>query len=487
MTLLFNSLIHSRSEMGNSEFYRKIAAQKLQTIIDSHGYTGPWAMWGFQENSGAGTAVDNEQGDAAADMTLSNAGMWSSDGWYKSYGYPGQRGMYGLGIKNDGGTSGYYGTVADCENIDLNGLTKATFVLVVKANSDGEGNFGRGFQRGDSGYAFFLRNDSGTACEPVLQLVDSGGINQMGTAGTPLVNGYWHVIVYTFDGTQALGSRVKLLIEGKPVAVTNDVMESALVDTSDVLYILDRSANDRAWDGEHGLLAIIPGVAFTESEAQELVELRGLFQPTAGNMPTIPTTGLRRGMMAYDFDGAADPNSDHLTSFQLQPLKTQSGSLLMWLTPDNVTLDAAILSSSVYGATDDEFFPYILNNNLEIFLRLNGAISWRGRSAAAVFDFINKPYFISVTSDGSLTRAYLGGTSITLNNVTGVNSGQWFGDATDSNAISMAVIARAALTAPFNGKQQKLAIYDRPLPQYILQRINASRCDANGPLWLPNW
>lgn len=194
------------------------------------------AQYHFGE--GSGTAVDNEQGDAAADMTLSNAGMWESS--IRKFGYK-------FSIGADGGTSGYSGAIAHCANIDFDGESNLTARIWFRASDAGEAGEGRLISKA-SALEIYLKNTD----EIAFVLNTAGGSTEVVTTTSPLDGEWdkWHLLILTYDGTTKT-----LYLDGK--AILNSTAEAgAIVDTAEnIMYILDNAANTRAFDGQMGCLA----------------------------------------------------------------------------------------------------------------------------------------------------------------------------------------------------------------------------------------
>jgi hypothetical protein len=142
----------------------------------------------------------------------------------------------------------------------------------------------------------------------------------------------------------------------------------------------------------------------------------------------------------------------------------------------------------VEGATDDEYFMEfrgdVAGDPIDVWNLVNGAVSW---SARTPINLINPNVnMISIRSDGALNRTNFNGNDIVLTDTNGVNAGQWLNDAPDGNVFSLAVERRAALTRPFNGRQQGMLIYDRELSQLEHQQIWARGFTPRGPRWYPD-
>lgn len=475
MTLLFDLDVFNEREGRNKAFQRKIFAAAIEAII---GTSLPYALYGFQENSGAGLTADNEEGTAAADMILSNAGMWSGAGWY----VPPASKALGLGLQNDGGVSGYVGTVPDVPNINMDGESFATWIFVFNARGTGEGGFGRLIEKGSAYRTYFQ------AANEIRHGIYNGVWRSVRT-GPNVAYDHWNCLVIVYDGTQAVNSdRLKMYLNGRDVSTTHSPdIPATISDVGNPLYFLDNSGNLRACDGRLGCAALIPGYAMSLAQAQSLVELRAVFQPPVVNQPGIIANGMFGGPV-YNLDGAAHPNSDHLYTYQVEPLKTTSGTLIMGFTHDDLTVDSTLFSLSTDGVDADEFQMRLAgteaNDPLCIFQRTAGIATWRANFPGGL---ISGPFNIfAITSNGVITRGFFNLNEIILTDLIGANAGQWFGLSNNADVFSIGVRRIVVLDRPFNGRVWFLKIYDEPLSPLQLQQIINKKITPQGPRWYPD-
>ncbi len=461
MTVLLDMDVHSPSEAKNLAFYRKIHKAKIQEILDGAGISTPWALYGFQEDGGIGTDIDNEQGDAAADMTLNDAGMNSGDGWYAPNRGWGSAGMRGFGLQNDNGVSGYIGTIPHSAPIDLDGQQRATFIYVVKASSDGEAASGRVFEKNNT-----------------ISWINANRVDfYNGATAFTIANSFpydeWNVVVISFNGTAALGSRTQIYVNGID-STSVDPTLATIVDTGTAMSILDRPANDRAFDGNIGLLSIIPGYTFTQANVDSIREIRGLFQPTVAQVPVIQTPGAW-GPSEYKFDGAGD----NLTTSQTSPLKTSQGSLLFWLTINSLAAYQSIISFSregiAFGTSDEMVFDINAtpNANVIVALRVGGVINFAASFPLGGF-MPGQNVFVAVTSDGSTIRGYLDGEEVTLTFSTGANTGQWTDLAVLSDRFSIGAIRRNTVQNSSSASVPKTVLLDEAFSPIQIAKIAQS-------------
>lgn len=481
--LIFDGIVDTVGRMSNGAFYRKVTADRIAALAGAN----PHVIFGFQEDIVPGTTVTNEGSSGApGDMALTNASMWSGNGLYKHFGRSLQAGNKGYGLRGVGGASTERGTIPAHPGISAAGKQQYTWIYKFIMNGTGGGGGGRLSEASASHICF-----ANAANALAMSIYDGAAWSSNGTGAT-VVYGYPMELMIVFDGTLVGDvNRLKMYLNWRDVTVNiTPGIPDTMVDPSAYTSILNGQVAGwtRAWDGELGLFLAIPGRALTLAEGQELCELTGLFQPTVANQPLIRVPG-HLGAPEYDFDGAANPNSDHLASFQVQPLKTQAGSILLWFSIDDFIAGQIIASMNVNGATDDAMFGAYFRGDLagdtmEYTLRLNGATIDQLSSDINLFNSQSNMY--AIRSDGSAIYMFANGRESGVAVIVGGNNGAWFADATDANVFSFGALRRAALTVPFNGKGSKLLMYDRALPQYQIQQIYARGFGPNGPRWFPS-
>lgn len=477
MTLIFDSEVYTVREMRNRAFRRKITSEAIQAMYAAAGVIDPrFDMYDFQDDATLVGAINTGTSGFLGNMAWTHAGLRSGDGWYVPPQIPG---ALGFGMINNGGVSGYVGSCGSHSGNYLGATDKFTVIAIVKMVSTGEAGQGRIFQKDNN-------MDPGT-------LLYTFGTNQFemdigpGTAITTnnaFIPNYWHIVIVTFDGTQAFGSRCKIYVDGFD-KTAGDSTDATITDDGNIMYYLDNFANTRAFNGTLGLFAICPEIALSQAQAQSLIELKGLFQPTAANQPTIPP-----GQPVYSFDGAASPNSDYFLTFQNYPVLTQSGTLVCWV---NLRETAAnyntLIGTGIYNsaAANDEFFlsmaGSVASDPFEILYYLGGALQWWGRFGTTV----PMAYMVGLTSDGSLVRTYINGNLMATTDVLGANAGQWFGDAPNANYLIAGIRHRSTgLQQQFKGDGSKYLFYDRALTQLEIQKIQYNGLNASGqPRWYP--
>jgi hypothetical protein len=218
---------------------------------------------------------------------------------------------------------------------------------------------------------------------------------------------------------------------------------------------------------------------------------KSLAQATAGNQPTIHTTSPW-GPPQYDFDGAADPNSDHFfladTWFRsIDALPVTVGSLLVWFTPDVFTTEMFLAGSCTNGADSGEFWlgmdGTVANDPMEIVLRVAGVNTYQGRFAASLTNADKN--FAAITSDGSVLRAYFNGDPAAITDIVGANAGQWFASAVAATAFCAGALRRATQVLPFNGKMPLVVMYNSVQPGGEIKKVWESGYTMHGPRYLP--
>jgi len=89
-----------------------------------------------------------------------------------------------------------------------------------------------------------------------------------------------------------------------------------------------------------------------------------------------------------------------------------------------------------------------------------------------------------MTGDGAAYHMYHDGEESALTIVDGANDGKWFDYATDANVFSIAALRRAAVIAPYNGKESKVVIRDDVLsPIQIAKLAQSSALGWNRQYW----
>lgn len=478
MGLIFDMQVTRPDFAANLSFYRKATPDRFTALAAGN----PYSMYGFQGDEATLVGSYNEgTSGVLGNMAWTNIGLRTGDGWYSSAGMMLQAGMRGFGMTNNGGGSGFVGSVVSHSGNSVAGSEYMTIHVVFRATTAGEGGAGVLFSKEN---AYRLRF---SAANTLIFEVWDGAAWRGSDTGANVVYGYWHHLTIVFDGSLAAVNRIKMHLNGRDATVAGANIPAALVDDlGAVLYILDNAGNTAAWNGQLGLLMIQPDVPYTLAQAQSLIELKGLFQATAANQPTIK---IPEG---YDFDGAADPNSDHLRTYQVQPLKTTQGSVLIWFIPDDfvnlnvaLSLTTPIAIGAGYESQQLAFRGDLAGDPFNIFSQVNDTGIFDSLTFAQSLIIPSSLNFICCASNGITSYGYLNGNNMVVTAAGGANSGRWFAAMQNASVFSNGLVQRNTTVYPLNGKQSKLLIYDRPLSQLELQKIQYNGFGSSGPRFYP--
>lgn len=230
----------------------------------------PTAYWPFHE--GGDTAIEDIIG--GYDLTMSNAAGWSTKGPPLS--------RHSLLCEETSGdyTTTYYASISGAPVMaggafDLQGVTNATWIFWVFPRSIGEGGYGR-FWEGCGVYVFFENVD-----EIKLGLSGSTGLKYAGTNTSPFSAwNQWYFVALLYDGTQPLGSRKSCYVGDlagnlTEQIFTEDTIGPSLARAQVPIYIGDRAANDRAFDGWQDHIACWYGTTLTRNQLHLWQRLTG--------------------------------------------------------------------------------------------------------------------------------------------------------------------------------------------------------------------
>lgn len=480
MALIFDSIIHTPAEMGNASFYRKATPARFEAIAGDN----PFSLYSFQTDEPTLVGSYNEGTSGfLGNMAWSNAGLRSGNGWYSSYGYSLQAGMKGFGMVNNGGTSNYFGSVVGHSGNSVAGATKFSVVVKFLATSAGEGGAGHLIYK-ENAYRLYF-----SAANTLRFEVWDGAAWRGSDTGAKVVYGYWHDLKISYDGSLPAAERIELDLNGRDETVAGANIPAALVDDlSAILYILDNAANSAAWNGLLGLLALMPEVAMSLAEAQSLIELRGYSQATAGNQADIPPGMGIFGPPDYRF---VRTNNDHFLTFQVYPLKTAQGTLLIDFAADDVANEQILFGLSQEGvaalAADEltlEVRGDIVNDPLEWMRRTAGAVDLRLSTPFGAGRLGVRTRYI-LTSDGTAIYAYREGVTQVVSAVVGANTGQWLNSVANAN---VSVIGRSRTAAPIGdlgGRVSTIKVYDRFMPQTEAQKVVYNIHHSGGSRYYP--
>ena len=488
MTLIADFYPLNRGEMRNAAFRQKITRDSILAMYAAAGIAeadAKFDMYDFIDDPILVGAMNKGTGGFLGNMAWDNAALRTGDGWYCA---PEIAGANGFGMTNDGGVSGHYGSVISHTGNMLDSCTKATFTFKIKPSSDGEGNQGRIISKRDASnisYSIYMQNTN----DLLLLVTTNLGLSSWNFTLANLPIGFWSSVTIVLDASAANDG--VLYVNGNPVQGI-DIGFTSIVDAGPILYILDMYNNTRAFDGNLGYLGIYPDLAMTEAQARSLVELRGLFQPTAANQPLLHTPGTF-GVPDYDFDGVADPNTDCLYSYQTEPIKTPAGTILMWARLTANTLPYTLLALQTPLSAGAGTFQQLALINYGA--RVNDPMTlFAGDAALGILDdfeyaaseIVYKPIFHGLSSDGSQTSAYVNGSSSPITVRIGSNVGRWFDMITEPSVLSLGVMRRDILLNGWVGTISKLRIYDRALAPLEIEQIYQRNGGGPGQRFYPD-
>ena len=115
-------------EARSAAFVRRMVASKISSIVGGI----PFFLSGFNRSGVPGLVFPNEADPGTSDLTMTDLSTVSGSGWYV---HPAP-GSYGLGIGNDG-TLNQSGLIANSPCINLSGLKKVTYIVILRVCSDG--------------------------------------------------------------------------------------------------------------------------------------------------------------------------------------------------------------------------------------------------------------------------------------------------------------------------------------------------------------
>jgi len=471
MAVILDTSVHTAGETRGLSWRKKI---HLEAIRAMYGLPEDaiFDMYDFQDDPTLVGAMNKGTGGVLGNMAWDNIALRTGDGWYVPPQIPG---AYGFGMTNPGGAGAHYGSVSAHNGNSIDAREKATFLFKFKMNGTGGGGAGRIGEAGAS-YIIFA-----SAANTIAVSIYDGAAWHTNTTGANVTYGYWHDLAVVYDGSLVGdANRCKIYLDGIDVTtVTAAGMPAMLVDPGDIRYILNCAATfNRAWDGELGFYAVCPDLAMSQAQVRSLIESRGLFQPTAANRPAIPSGPGPWGPPCYSYDGAADPNSDCLVSFQALPIKTAQGTVIVWFTPEDMVNQQTIFGISEYGsAAEDELAIHlrgdIANDPIEWHCRLGGAVDFRLQIPFGA-TYFGVPTMVWFTSDGSTVRGGVNGEESVVAAAVGANNGQWFDHATDANVICAGASPLNTYQNMYKGRESKVVALDEPLSPLEIARIGQS-------------
>ena len=193
------------------------------------------------------------------------------------------------------GTTSYISVPADT-TIDVNSMGPFRISAWVYVDSDGENDEGRIVDKmagTDAGYRLFVFGESSSTVKVDFEVGDTGANTRVITS-TTLSTGAWHKIdaIYNSDRSG------DIYIDGAIATYSTDTTGATATadDSANALYIGNRAAGDRTFNGEIDDVRIYDG-AFTVDDT-ELDQIKGIFRYTVGTsldrIYRIKNTDLQR-------------------------------------------------------------------------------------------------------------------------------------------------------------------------------------------------
>ena len=229
------------------------------------------------------------------------------------------QGKFGKAISSNGTTSSIL--VAADTSIDVNSMGPFMIQAWVYVDSDGENDEGRIIDKmgaTDAGYRLFVKGQSGSTVIIDFEVGDTGANTRIVTS-TTMTTGAWHRInaVYNSDRSG------DVFIDGVLASYTTDTTGATATadDSANPLYIANRAAGDRCFDGEIDDVRIYDG-AFTVNDI-EMDSIKGIHHFTVGGtidtLVRVKDQALQRLSADFkswtDISGATSQTADTTTNF----------------------------------------------------------------------------------------------------------------------------------------------------------------------------
>jgi len=462
MSLLLDIDVTRPDFAANLSFARKLTSDRLTALAGGE----PYAFYAFQSDEAPLVGSYNEGTSGfLGNMAWTNIGLRTAAGWYQNYGRMRQAGHQGFGMVNNGGTSGFVGSVVGHSGNSVGGAEYFSLVLKFIATSAGEGGVGTLIYKEN---AYRLRF---SAANTLIFEVWDGAAWRGSDTGATISYGYMHDLVIKYDGTLAAADRIKLFLHGRDVTVPGANIPTALVDDlGAIFYVLDNDTNNAAWNGVLSALATMPNTLLTLSDAQSFIEINGASQITAGDQPNILPGGMW-GRPEYNFVLAEE---DHLFAYQTYPLMTTTGSLMVAFTPEDMTNQQNLFGVSedgnaVWTSLGIQIRGDIANDPIEL-LGMGGGVTDLRLSIPFGAARLNVPSIVWFTSDGTTVRGYLDGREQVVTTVLGANTGQWWASYPASTVFNIGAERHALIENEYDGRMTKVLAYDRAVNYLEIQK-----------------
>lgn len=197
-------------------------------------------------------------------------------------------GKFGKAASFNGTTSSIL--VAAATSIDANSMGAFRISAWVYADSDGENDEGRIVDKmagTDAGYRFFVKSQSGSTVILDFEVGDTSTNTRVVTS-TTMSTGAWHKVDAIYN-TDRSGD---IYIDGAIATYSTDTTGATATadDSANALYIGNRAAGDRAFDGEIDDVRIYDG-SFTADEL-EIKKILGITTYTVGTTYNKPIRAM---------------------------------------------------------------------------------------------------------------------------------------------------------------------------------------------------
>ena len=158
-------------------------------------------------------------------------------------------------------------------DLNVEGTTALTICVWIRPKTIGEGNVGRIFDKTGAYIAYIDNSD-----EITWLLYDSGGVDASSTTNSPIAPfNKWHFVALIYDGSVPEKRIYIGDLDGTltPCTLGADNIEASIKDAGADLYVGDRSANDRAFNGHIAHKTIYKNTALTINQIRLWQRLTG--------------------------------------------------------------------------------------------------------------------------------------------------------------------------------------------------------------------